>query len=240
MPDQIIVAVYDTPAHAELAVQDLLEAGVPDKAVERHAQEGSYTGASLTLTSRPADRRGFWASLFGGEPDHDTAVYDYSVQSGSTVVSVTAPGEHVRRVLAILDSHAPVDLDKRARDFAVSARKAGRAAPTDDAGHPLVSGSRVVNAGTGRIRQFIAEPTASVNEMYAGENGSFAESVFETNETMEQLLIAKRIYVREEIVLRKIASDRVQTVGGTVRHEDVEIVKLPDDPITAPTPPKQP
>ena len=30
MNDQTIVAVYDTPAHAELAVQDLLQAKVPE------------------------------------------------------------------------------------------------------------------------------------------------------------------------------------------------------------------
>ncbi len=45
MTDQTIVAVYDTPAHAELAVQDLLAAKVPESAIDRHAQEGSYAAA---------------------------------------------------------------------------------------------------------------------------------------------------------------------------------------------------
>ena len=80
---QTIVAVYDTPAHAELAVQDLLAAGVPESAVERHAQEGTYAGRATAPAARSTEGQGFWSGLFGGEPDHDTTVYDRSVQGGS-------------------------------------------------------------------------------------------------------------------------------------------------------------
>ena len=78
MTQQTIVAVYDTPAHAEMAVHDMLAAGVPESAIERHAQDGTYTGISTATTSRPAEHEGFWASLFGGEHDHDATVYDRS------------------------------------------------------------------------------------------------------------------------------------------------------------------
>ena len=46
MQDQTIVAIYDTPAHAGLAVQDLLAANIPASAIHRHAQEGSYAGGA--------------------------------------------------------------------------------------------------------------------------------------------------------------------------------------------------
>ena len=68
----------------------------------------------LPLPSRDLTRVRHQASLLGGEPDHDAAVYDRSVQSGSTVVTVKVPDHHVDRVMQILDTHNPIDIDERA------------------------------------------------------------------------------------------------------------------------------
>lgn len=187
MTDQTIVAVYDTPAHAELAVQDLLQANVPEAAIHRHAQEGSYAGSSTTATERTTEGTGFWASLFGGEPDHDTAVYDRTVQGGSNAVSVQVPDQHVTKVMEILESHSPIDLDERAGSYGLSrttttttptlataattktASAATAPAPvtskamSTDGGtiqlseESLAVGKRVVNRGTTRVRRFVVE-----------------------------------------------------------------------------------
>ncbi len=126
MTDQTIVAVYDTPAHAELAVQDLLQANVPEGAIHRHAREGSYAGSATVPTARTEDT-GFWASLFGGEPDHDTGVYDRSVQSGSHAISVKVPDAHVTKVMEILESHNPIDIDERAGSYGLTQTTTDRA-----------------------------------------------------------------------------------------------------------------
>ena len=175
MTDQTIVAVYDTPAHAELAVQDLLRANVPESAVPRHAQEGSYAGAAATPSARTTEGTGFWASLFGGEPDHDTTVYDRSVSSGSNAVSVKVPDEHVAAVMDILERHNPIDIDERAGTYGLTqttttraplaqpAPRTGTAATATDGGaiqlseETLAVGKRVVNRGTTRIRRFVVE-----------------------------------------------------------------------------------
>ena len=173
MTDQTIVAVYDTPAHAELAVQDLLQANVPESAIHRHAQEGSYAGSSTTATTR-TEEPGFWASLFGGEPDHDTTVYDRSVSSGSTAVSVRVPDDHVTAVMDILERHNPIDIDERAGSYGLTqtttapaslpvAATATGANATADGGtiqlseETLAVGKRVINRGTTRIRRFVVE-----------------------------------------------------------------------------------
>ena len=173
MTDQTIVAVYDTPAHAELAVQDLLQANVPESAIHRHAQEGSYAGSSTTATAR-TEEPGFWASLFGGEPDHDTTVYDRSVSGGSNAVSVKVPDDHVTAVMDILERHNPIDIDERAGSYgltqttttraplAAAAPMAGAKAATDGgtiqlSEETLAVGKRVVNRGTTRIRRFVVE-----------------------------------------------------------------------------------
>lgn len=174
MTDQTIVAVYDTPAHAELAVQDLLSANVPENAIHRHAQEGSFAGSATTPAARN-EEPGFWASLFGGEPDHDTTVYDRSVQGGSNAVSVKVSDEHVTKVMDILERHNPIDIDERAGTYGLTQTTttrtplagvmpaAGTAAKATDGGtiqlseETLSVGKRVVNKGTTRIRRFVVE-----------------------------------------------------------------------------------
>ncbi len=120
MNQETIVAVYDTAAHAELAAADLREAGVPDSAITLHGS----TSASTTTSTAPAREPGFWASLFGGEPEHDTAVYDRSMASGSTVVTVQAPDTHITRVMEILESHKPIDIDERATGYGLDTNSA--------------------------------------------------------------------------------------------------------------------
>ncbi|MGI4798196.1 MAG: hypothetical protein ACRYG8_29965, partial [Janthinobacterium lividum] len=66
MSMETIVAVFDTAAHASAAVQELVSAGVPSDAITQHAG-GATTGSSTTAA--PAPEKGFWASLFGGEPE---------------------------------------------------------------------------------------------------------------------------------------------------------------------------
>ena len=174
MTDETIVAVYDTPAHAALAVADLKEAGVPDSAVTTHVSGGTDTAATARTEPR---EEGFWASLFGGSPDHDTTVYERSVASGGTVVTVKVPSEHADKVGQMLESHNPIDIDERATGYGLTAKPAQPVAamtsPTtarrDDARtdmgadtmklseERLTVGKRVVNRGGTRIRRFVVE-----------------------------------------------------------------------------------
>ena len=183
MTDETIVAVYDTAAHAEAAVASLKTAGVPADAISLHAGTGTMSTGASTGTGAPVREEGFWASLFGGAPDHDTAVYDRSVAGGSTVVSVNAPEAHVARVLELLESHHPIDIDERAASYGltqtttvsqpvapvmpvaapVPATSATASMGTDDAANlqlseeTLAVGKRVVNRGGTRIRRFVVE-----------------------------------------------------------------------------------
>jgi uncharacterized protein (TIGR02271 family) len=175
MNDETIVAIYDTQAHAELAIQDIIAAGVPESAITRHG--GATSGTAMTTPVEPSRERGFWTSLFGGEPDHDTTVYDRSLESGSTVVTVKAPEDHINRVLEILESHHPVDIDERATGYGLTQTTsmgepltptvplAGATTPATTTGgetiqlaeESLAVGKRVVNRGGTRIRRYVVE-----------------------------------------------------------------------------------
>ncbi len=186
MSNETIVAVYDTTDHAQAAVASLKSAGVPADAINIH--NDATRAVTGTTTASPVREQGFWSSLFGGEPDHDTAVYDRSMASGSTVVSVDVPEEHVSKVLDILERHDPIDIDDRAASYGLTqtatTRASQPAAPvlpvaapaaamapgrTDTADklqlseETLAVGKRVVNRGGTRIRRFVVETPVEEN-----------------------------------------------------------------------------
>ncbi|RYY10833.1 MAG: DUF2382 domain-containing protein [Alphaproteobacteria bacterium] len=258
MSNETIVAVYDTAAHAEAAVASLKSAGLPASAINVHS-DAAGTATSMTAVAPPREH-GFWSSLFGGEPDHDTAVYDRSMAGGSVVVSVDAPAEHVAKVLDILERHDPIDMDDRAASYgltqtAASKPVAATAPGRTDAGdalqlseETLAVGKRVVNRGGTRIRRFVVETPVEesvalhsekvVLERHPVTDGrapsdSFTDKSIEMTEMAEEAVVSKNARVYEEIGLRKEVNDRVETVRDTVRKEDVEVVQVPGSPTTS-------
>lgn len=260
MSDETIVAVFDTAAHAEAAISDLKASQVPESAISSHAGAATGSAVATSGTAAAPAREGFWSSLFGGEPDHDTAVYDRSMASGSTVVSVDAPEAHVSKVLDILESHDPIDMDDRAASYGLTQTATTQAsqpvAPgrTDTADalqlseETLAVGKRVVNRGGTRIRRFVVETPVEENVALHSEkvvlerhpvtdgrapSDSFTDKTIEMTEMAEEAVVSKNARVYEEIGLRKEVSDRVETVRDTVRKEDVEVVRVPGSPTTS-------
>jgi uncharacterized protein (TIGR02271 family) len=174
MTEETIVAVFETAAHADAAVRDLEAANVPSSAITRHSSMADDMPSTSTSTGR---EQGFWSSLFGGEPDHDTAVYDRSLESGSHVVSVKVAEDHVPSVMTILERNNPIDIDERAATYGLNqtttttttqplgaSMTAATAVPVTGDGstiqlaeESLVVGKRVVNRGGTRIRRFVVE-----------------------------------------------------------------------------------
>ena len=171
MTDETIVAVYDSAAHAEAAVAALKAEGAPDSAITMHAE--NVTGT--TAATQPD--QGFWSRLFGAEPDSTAAVYDRSLKGGATVVTVQSPAGDVTRVVQILESHHPVDMEERAASYGVAQTTTTTTQPLTTPTMPvataqtaatgneaiqlseesLVVGTRVVNRGGTRIRRFVVE-----------------------------------------------------------------------------------
>lgn len=131
MEHETIVAIYDTSAHAQLAVSELEAAGVPSSGITQHAKDGSTTG--MSRSSAPVHEKGFWASLFGGEPDHDTAVYGHSIDDGAIVVTVKVAEDRYDEAAAILEKHHPIDVDERSEHYGLGGATA--ATPTGYVGH---------------------------------------------------------------------------------------------------------
>ena len=103
----------------------------------------------------------------------------------------------------------------------------------------LQVGKRDVNRGRVRVRSYIVETPVNeqvslhsetvqidrrpVDRPVGATDLAFQDRVIEAEEHAEEAVIAKDARVKEEITLRKVADDRVQTVSDSVRRTEVEI-----------------
>ncbi len=58
------------------------------------------------------------------------------MDSGSTVVTVKTPESHIAKVMEILESHKPIDIDERATSYGLTQTQPRRPVPPADAGRP--------------------------------------------------------------------------------------------------------
>jgi uncharacterized protein (TIGR02271 family) len=114
----------------------------------------------------------------------------------------------------------------------------------------LTVGKRLVNRGTTRIRRYVVETPveqqvtlheervtldrAPVTGAVAADAGNFADRTIEMVETREEAVVSKTAEIVEEVRLRREAVDRVETVRDTVRREEVEVERLPEETIATP------
>ena len=232
MTNESIVAVYDSAEHAARAVEALEAAGVPSSAISQHAS----SGISDTTTTAPVHEKGFWASLFGGEPEyeHDTTVYNRSLESGSTVVTVRAPEEHLNQVMDILERHNPIDIDERASSYGLSAAgttaTAAPAVSTIPSGRDtsLPHGNEAVRDtglphGNEAVRDAtLPHATEAVRDAGLRQGG---EEVIQLSE--EQLNVGKRLVNRGTTRVRRFVVETPVEEAVTLHSERVSVERRP-------------
>ena len=221
MTDETVVAVYDTAEHAALAVRDLEAAGVPSSAISQHASSRGATGS--TTTAAPVREQGFWASLLGGESEHehDTTVFDRSMESGSTVVTVKAPEQHLTQVLDILERHNPIDLDERAASYGLGADGTTTTTTTATSGTGVPPAVTTATTGTG------ASPATGTAMRTGGEE------VIGLSE--EQLSVGKRLVNRGTTRIRRFVVETPVEEAVTLHSEHVSVERRPVAADTKPT-----
>lgn len=104
----------------------------------------------------------------------------------------------------------------------------------------LQVGKRAVAGGRVRVRSYLVEtPVEEQVSLHSeqvsierrpvdrplrdGERATFEDRTIEMTETAEQAVIAKTAHVVEEVVVRKSAQDRVETVKDSVRRTEIEV-----------------
>lgn len=242
MAEQTLVAVYDTAAHADAAVQALKAANVPSDAISQHGA-ASGTGVGTSASVAPVQERGFWASLFGGDTD-DADVYGRSVASGSTVVTVKVPEQHVTRVSEILEAHDPIDFDERAASYGTTqttttrettgtAAPAMRAAPAMTTPPPATTarGTAPGTATTGDDTIKIVEEKLTVGKRAVNRGGARVRSyVVETP-------VEEQVTLRDETVRveRRPVTDGRPVTDADFKERSVEMRETDEEAIVGKT-----
>ncbi len=264
MTQETIVAAFDSAAQAQDAARAVEAAGIPAASITQHA--GTSTSGLATSDMTPVHKeRGFWARLFGEDDNddyvhgsttmRDHSVYDTTMAGGGSVLSVRIDNveRDGDRILGIIDSYNPIDIEERATSYAttgttatapLTAPSGGDAQTIQLAEEALVVGKRVVNRGTTRIRRYVVETPVSQDVSLRQENVSierravsgagtvgadaFTDRTVEVTEMNEEAVVGKTASVVEEVVVRKDVSDRVETVRDTVRREELEVEKTDD------------
>lgn len=208
--EETIVAVYDTPAHAELAINDLRAANVPEAAISSHT--GQYSADATS--GAPVREKGFWTSLFGGETYDDEHVYEHSAQGGSSVVAVKTPVHDIDAVMEILERHNPVNLDERAASYGASTGTMTSAtAPI-----PATSGydPSTITTATSPVAPGFANPTLSAGT--AGDTVQLSE---------ERLAVGKRLVNRGGTRLRRYVVETPVQEDVSLHTETVQVERRP-------------
>jgi uncharacterized protein (TIGR02271 family) len=243
-----ITAFFDTPAQAEQAAQDL---SVNVGGVRGEVYDAKRSG-ELSRLSIPAEDRATFdegirrggAVLHAQVPDHqfdaaaDVLERDGAVDidereaawrqegwTGGTTTGTTAGGAHS---------------DTSRQDFGTS----GTARTGGEERIPIVEerltvGKRETAHGRVRIRSYVVETPVQeqvtlreehvqverrpVDRPVAAGDDAFRERTVEATESAEEAVVSKEARVTEEVVLRKQAEERTETVSDTVRRTEVEV-----------------
>lgn len=211
MASETIVAVFDTPAHAELAIADLTKSGVPASAIEHFAQvDGDASGEVSTIETEKS-HKGFWSWLTGEEGEQSVGhhtVYDNSMASGHTVVTVVVDANRAEDVMSLLDEHDPIDIDTHGGSY-----DEGDVATETSSLAPVVN---TVPVGTAHAATV---PVTGPATAASGE-----EVISLSEETLE---VGKRAVERGTTRVRRFVVERPVEEQIRLRDEHVSVFRRP-------------
>ena len=228
MTTTITAAFEDQPA-AQRAQESLAEHGIGrDKVTLLHGAGAALPGA-----------------------DAESATYNEALRRGGAVLLARVDGMQLGTAVESLEANGAVDLEQREQDWQASgwAGKRAAAAPGSAAADQaedtirvveerLVIGKRDVSRGTVRVRVHVVETPVEVPVTLRDETltverhpvnrpatpaDAFQSKTLEAVEVDEVPVVAKEVFVTEEIEIRKEAVERVETVRDTVRRTEVDI-----------------
>ena len=231
---RIVTALYDTRAEAETARARLQ--------AEANAQN---TRILAKDTVAAVDDLKIATS--------DTVKYrDELHRGGHLVVAEVPDGKDPQRIITLLEQSMLTEpgataVRGRAADAGVSPARTVDEARIPRVKEELRIGKRSVERGGAHVRSFVREKPAEEQvplrqERVAVETrsaerrlsdadvesaGLLKERVIEVSEMREEPVVTKSAFVREEVILKKEVTERVETIRDTLRHTEVEVEELP-------------
>lgn len=248
-----IVAVYDKAGKAKEAARALEASGFPASDISVLNRE-SLTDAEVHeagLWRRLFGRNvgDHESSVYGRTIESGGAVLtlrtsDNEVTRAMKILDIHSPADVNERATSL--GVAPTAATRSAvTPPAATARTTAKEEVLRLAEEQLDVGKRQVETGKARIRRFVTERPVeahvtlheehaemlrrAVSDPSLARDVDWSDKTIEITETSEQAVINKTAHVAEEVVIRKEGSDHVETVRGTVRRQQVELERLPNN-----------
>jgi len=240
-----VVAVYDSEQNASAALTSLISAGYRASDISVIRNEGEAEKAGL-------HEPGIWKRLFGRDLEHEEAtVLGRSFKEGYVIVVVRVAESHAPSVMSLLDRHKPVDVLDRAKAMAEATAAAEARTPLKSEDQEMLHlaeeqinvGKRLVESGHTSVRRYVVQKPVDANITLHEEHvevirraisdpahvtdTDWSDKTIEVTDTKEEAVVDKTAHIIEEVVIRKLGSDRTQTVHDTVRRQQVLVERMP-------------
>lgn len=231
-----LICLYHSKDHAQIAMEKVLAAGVPEGNVTIVGLDGSNIAAS----------RSTLAEL--NVPEKDIQHLLDGISDGGAVVSVNALSDQVEVVEDIFHKYASkIDEVEIGDDMSGAALPIAAAATTGSVipivEEELAVGKRTVDAGGVRVLRRIVtipvEESIKLREEHVtvqrqavdravtdADLALSGDRVIEMTETAEEAVIGKTARVVEEITVGKEVSERTEHITDTVRRTEVEFEEI--------------
>ncbi|HEY1259926.1 MAG TPA: YsnF/AvaK domain-containing protein [Stellaceae bacterium] len=255
MNGQNVVAVYGARVDAERARERLVEFGIPAADIRMSDTEPTAATTGTVAVQKPES---FWDWLFGRDvPTYDRGWYETNLREGRTVLSVLVrSGTQRERVEEILDQFEPIDFGEHSDVEIGTSHLPESPAATQNVSIgegeqviPVVKEELAVGKRASerryRIHTYVVETPAEQNvtlrdervvverrpasgEQAIGAAEPPREREYEVVERHEEPVVEKRARAVEEVVVRKEATERTETVRDKVRETKVDVENHPD------------
>ena len=248
---QCVVAVFNSRSDAERAYQAVLSSGVSEDHIRLSDKGRSQLDGSGG--SGPTSEGGIWDWLFGSDvSEADRRVYEDHMAGGGTALSVLVDSPSVAnldRVEDLLEQYNPVEvheeqvtaesnlLGTETGELGNAAQGAAREEVIPLPEEELKVGKRATET-TKRIRTYVIEEPVEKDVQLRDEGtvierrpatgampGQPMEREYEVRELHEEPVAQKEVRAGEELVVRKEATERTETVADTVKKTKTDIDK---------------
>ncbi len=230
-----VVGLFEDASEAQRAIKDLRSSNIAKDSI-RDFTSASSSAKQLDVLNTDI-----------GEPD--VHFYQEGIRKGGTLVVVSAPEQDAQRAAAIMARYNMVDVDARSTEYKAAGSNYNlRDLDNGDYVLPIVEeelkvGKRTVERGRMRIYTKMTETPVEEQVQLREEHvnverrpvdravtdadmAAMKEGTIEMTEMAEEVVVSKRARVIEEVVVRKEATDRTETVRDTVRRTDVNVEQL--------------
>ncbi len=235
-----LICLFHHKDQAQAALEDILEAGIPESNVTLVGDAGSNITASQSSLQEL------------NVPQKDIQHLLEGIQAGGVVLSVAAIHDHADKVESIFKTHkagkideALIDDDMSGAGLPLAAAAAGETV-IPIAEEELVVGKRTVDAGGVRVYRRVVEIPVEQSVNLREEHVNVerrtvdrpvtdadlaiqGDRVIELTETAEEAVVGKSARVVEEVLVGKEVSQHTEVIQDTVRHTEVEIEEIEPD-----------